>query len=316
MSPSAIRLPLSFDAAKMQADLAATRSFARVPQFGPYHRGEWAGISLWSEGGDVGTTRTGRVPSGQRFAPTEALERAPYLREVLFGLPCPKRSVRLLDLPPGGRIEPHVDAPLTFQHGIARLHVPVVTHPDVVFVIGGERCRWKEGELWWGDFSREHWVFNEGPVTRTHLVIDVEIDDFILSLFPAEFLRGAEARGIARYRAPLAASEAELRAFEIDLEVPAGVVPIPSLERGGEASVRVAHGELRLEVAGRGVLNLEPVGPGSLRVVGWASGITLERRAGGVAFVARGLPGRIAEQASADNPVVARRETLLPIRKA
>lgn len=91
------------------------------------------------------------------------------------------RLVRFLLLGPGGIIKEHSD---TFLSGrIVRLHIPVITNPDVEFNLAGERQVWQEGELWYGDFSLPHSVYNKSDTTRVHLVIDVAVDENLLKLF-------------------------------------------------------------------------------------------------------------------------------------
>jgi len=79
---------------------------------------------------------------------------------------------------------------------LLRLHLPILTHPDVAFTIEGQRMNWKAGELWYGDFSRVHSVKNDSQIVRVHMVIDVQINDFVLSLFPEDFIARRRAEGI------------------------------------------------------------------------------------------------------------------------
>jgi len=315
----AIRLPLTYDAERLRSDLEATRPFERVPQFGVYHNGEWTGISLCAEGGDPFTTRTGIVPTGQPFAYTEVLQRTPYFRELLDELRCPKRSVRLLHLPPGGRIERHSDPPLNFQHGILRLHLPIVTHPDVVFVIGEQRCVWRAGELWWGNFARPHSVYNGSPIERVHMVLDVEITDFVLDLFPEAFRRTQADGGISMHRAPITLSAEELAGFSCEVQIPAGTLPLPGLERGTLARIHVDGQDLVMFLPDRPLFRLQPVAPAEFRVVGWSSGVTIRfalngERVSEVELVIRGLPRTFLGEESADNPRLPVRTIPLQIR--
>ena len=309
MNERAIRLPLSYDVGQLQQDLSATRRFSTVPQFGVYHNGEWTGLSLCAEGGDAYTTKTGIVPTGQPFTYTEVIQYTPYFRQVLDGLSCPKRSVRLLHLPPGGRIERHADPPLTFQHGVLRLHIPIVTHPDVEFVIGDHRCVWQAGELWWGDFSLPHHVYNKSPINRVHIVIDVEINDFVLALFPQEFRLLQQHDGVVVYEAPISLSELELSRFVCDVTIPPGVLPMPSLENGVRPQFRIIAGELVMLVSERRVLTLRPISSNDFSVVGWSRGVTVHFETAGdrvlaIDLIVKGLPRNFLAQESVDNPKI------------
>lgn len=321
MQTFAIQLDRSFDVDRLRADLEATTRFGKVAQFGSYHSGDWTGLSLRSEGGDHGTTSTGLFPSGEPFEYTAVVRDTPYFRELLESFACPQRSVRLLHLSAGGRIETHVDSPLTFQHGILRLHIPIVTHPDVEFVIGGHRCAWRPGELWWGDFSQPHHVYNHSPINRVHLVMDVEINDYVLGLFPADFREAQRRDGILLHRDAVRMPLEELRRFECDVEVPADAVPHPELQRGCSAQLRVADGRLAMLTLGKVLFKLDPIGDDEFAIVGWSRAVTLRlvpsptgvERA---CLVVRGLPKAIFRAASADNPRLAVNEIPFVVARA
>lgn len=94
------------------------------------------------------------------------------------------RLVRFLVLEPDGIIKRHVD---TFLSGrVVRLHIPVITHPDVEFQLDDVRQNWQEGEFWYGDFTQPHSVFNKSDITRVHLVIDAAVDKNLLKLFSSD----------------------------------------------------------------------------------------------------------------------------------
>src|SRR5262249_44878642 len=146
-----------------------------------------------------------------------------------------------------------------FQCGSIRIHVPIVTHEKVVFSLDGERVRWREGELWYGDFSKPHWLRNESDVLRVHLVIDVEIDEWVLGLFPEDFVerRRAEGSGISLRRTPIPARDEDLRRFECSFHVPGEVMPLfgggrklAELAAGADASARVQDGRLVVSLDG------------------------------------------------------------------
>jgi len=77
----------------------------------------------------------------------------------------------LVNLKAGGRIPPHDDTGYSLM-ACARVHVPVITHEQVVFTVGGERKVMKEGELWEVNNARIHSVANEGTSDRVHLILD------------------------------------------------------------------------------------------------------------------------------------------------
>lgn len=301
LNDSAVRLPRSFDVARLQRDLEAVRDLDRAPQPGPYHDGDWTGLSLYSQGG-----RPGANPGYaglEAYAETEAIRHTPYLKEVLDSFTCAKRVVRLLALPPGAEIGEHNDAGSNFQCGSLRLHVPIVTHEKVIFTIDDRRVAWREGELWYGDFSRPHWLRNESPVLRVHLVIDVEIDDFVLGLFPPDFVERRRAEGgISMRRAVLRATDAELAPFACAFDVDGSLMPLfgggrklTELASGANAVVKPEGGRLIVSLDERPSFALERVGETSFSIVGLSAGFTvhflLERqRVAAVELEIRGLP--------------------------
>src|SRR5215472_13176446 len=182
------------------------------------------GIALYSMGGKQSTFPS--AAGTDHYQATEELQRAPYFKQILDELNCPKEVVRILFLPPEGHIKDHFDFHTSFQFGLLRLHIPIVTHPDVAFLIDGQRMNWNAGELWYGDFSKVHSVKNDSPVVRVHMVIDVQINEFVLSLFPEDFIARRRAEGISITTDPIPASETELRRFACDFKIPGEFMPM------------------------------------------------------------------------------------------
>jgi len=277
----AVRLPRTYDVARLREDLQTLRDVQGAPQPGPYHQGEWTGIALHSMGG-----KDSVFPSAagmDRYQETDNLKRAPYFKYVLDDLKCPKEVVRILFLPPGGHIKDHFDFHTSFQFGLLRLHIPIVTHSDVIFMIGGQRVIWNAGELWYGDFSKVHSVKNDSPVVRVHMVIDVQINDFVLSLFPEDYIAQRRAEGISVTREAMPASEAELRRFACDFRIPGEVMPmfvigksLATLARGAVASVRLIDGKLAVLFDNQPAFRLERVSSDTFGISGLPPGMTLQ----------------------------------------
>lgn len=302
-TPRAVRLPVRYDPERLVRDLAALEDVERDRQPGPHHAGEWQGLSLHSMGGEQ--TARPSFPGLSAYAPTRALRRTPYFAEILRELPCPKQVVRLMTLPPGGAIRSHVDLNVSFQFGLIRLHVPIETNPDVQFRIDGEDCIWKEGELWYGDFSAPHSVLNDGTRRRTHMIIDVEITDRLLALFPEECVAAQQAHGISTVRSTLCMEEDELRRFECRYRIPGEVMPLLVLQplraslRGAEAELSLVDGRLVTCIDGVPVFAHRPVATDELALVGFSSGAVMRfgfegRRVENLALELRGLPANIA----------------------
>jgi hypothetical protein len=77
----------------------------------------------------------------------------------------------LVRLKPGGVIPPHRDRNFSLAHS-HRVHVPLVTHDDVRFTIGGRFQPLKVSEVWEVNNRRVHEVMNASPVHRIHLIVD------------------------------------------------------------------------------------------------------------------------------------------------
>jgi hypothetical protein len=84
---------------------------------------------------------------------------------------CDIMRVQLAELPPGGTITPHRD--VNILAAIHRLHVPLVTHKGVKFIIAGQRFFLEEGNLYDLNNVVLHSVENKSNVMRIHLLVDM-----------------------------------------------------------------------------------------------------------------------------------------------
>lgn len=173
-----IKLAVHFDATRLQADLAGILQNEFIPHFNTaYYQGDWSAVPLRSVGG-----RANQIypdPTSTDFRDTPLLERCPYVREVLAAFPCPQRTVRFLRLKAGSSIKEHKDYSLGYEDGEVRFHIPVLTNPDVEFVLNQVRVTMGEGECWYLDFNLPHRVANRGTTDRVHLVIDCVVNDWL-----------------------------------------------------------------------------------------------------------------------------------------
>src|SRR5262249_30752037 len=65
-----------------------------------------------------------------------------------------------------------------------RLHVPIITNDRVVFHVAGERVHMQPGRLYYVNFTKKHFVRNDGDEARIHLVLDLHVNDFLRQVFP------------------------------------------------------------------------------------------------------------------------------------
>ncbi len=175
-----------FDAVRLQADLDGIVPGEYVPHFNTrYYEGDWSAVPLRSVGGRAGNIYPDPTAKNA-YAATPLLARCPYVREVLDFFACPQQSVRFLRLKAGSVVKEHTDLDLGFEDGEVRLHIPVRTNPDLVFMLGGARVMMREGECWYNNFNLPHSVDNRGTTDRIHLVIDCVVNDWLRELLLAD----------------------------------------------------------------------------------------------------------------------------------
>lgn len=188
---ASFRLSPTFDAARLQAELDAIVPTDFVPHFNTrYYQGDWSAVPLRSVGGRAGNIYPDPTAK-TAYAPTPLLEQCPYVREVLAFFKCPQQAVRFLRLKAGSVIKEHTDLDLGFEDGEVRLHIPVRTNADVIFMLGGKRIIMHEGECWYANFNLPHSVENRGSTDRIHLVIDCVVNDWLRDLLLADSARSA-----------------------------------------------------------------------------------------------------------------------------
>lgn len=77
----------------------------------------------------------------------------------------------LVRLNPGGEIAAHQDKNFSLAHS-HRVHIPVVSNPNVLFTVGDETLHLAEGEIVEINNRRMHSVTNNSPYERVHLILD------------------------------------------------------------------------------------------------------------------------------------------------
>jgi quercetin dioxygenase-like cupin family protein len=177
--PDRVRLPLNFDSRALAAEALALGDEEWIPHFNQQiYEGQWTGVALRSVGGV--TTQLYPDPAAQApYADTETLARCPAHQRALDEFKCPLLAARLLALEPGAVINEHRDYRLGFSDGEIRVHVPVVTSPEVEFVLDERRVELPVGEAWYLDLNLPHRVANRSDVTRIHLVVDCVVDEWL-----------------------------------------------------------------------------------------------------------------------------------------
>jgi len=159
-----IQLPLRFDAARLAEEVAAVpeEDWRPHPQGHPGN----SALPLIASGGDPGNDAT-KGP----MRPTPHLARLPYLRQALAAFGTVFGRTRLMRLDGNAEATPHTDTNYYWLRRV-RLHVPVVTRPEVEFLCGERRVHMPAGEAWVFDTWKTHNVLNPHPTRRIHLVAD------------------------------------------------------------------------------------------------------------------------------------------------
>lgn len=185
--PDRAHLPLSFDAARLQADLAAVEAMTWTDHFvRQNYEGQWDVLPLRHQAGATHPIMQAYTPpDATDFVDATILDRTPYFRNVLAAFLCPLKAVRLMRLTPGSRIKEHKDHDLAADWGQARVHVPVTTNPGVTFLLNREPVAMAPGQAWYLRLSDPHEVTNDGDTDRVHLVIDCDVNDWLLGQIKA-----------------------------------------------------------------------------------------------------------------------------------
>lgn len=180
------RVPLDFDPAPIQSEIDQIADSAWTPHFNTgYFSGDWSGIALRSKAGSESELYEDFHTNGDPID-TPILGRLPHVSKVLQTIHCNLLSARLLKLGPASVIREHRDYTLGYEYGVLRMHFPIRTNPQVEFLIDGDEVKMSEGECWYVDLSLPHRVKNDGQENRIHLVVDCEINEWLMSLLPPE----------------------------------------------------------------------------------------------------------------------------------
>jgi len=157
------RLPLHFDTRRLREETATL-----PPSAWAKHPKDFEGnssIRLISAGGGENDYFNGMM------LPTPHLMQSPYIRQVLASFGVVWSRSRLMKLAPFAGVRQHADVHHHWFDRV-RVHIPIITHPDVRFYCESESVHMAEGEAWIFDNWRLHRVENPIDAERVHLVAD------------------------------------------------------------------------------------------------------------------------------------------------
>jgi len=158
-----IRLPYRFDVERLRKEVSAFDMSEWLP-----HPQDYPGntsIPLISVGGEMNDDFNGPMK------PTGKLERSPYLQQVLAAFGEVFGRSRLMGLEGHCKVPEHRDVNYHWYNRV-RIHIPVITHPGVLFYCGERHVHMAAGEAWIFDSWKRHRVENNWDQKRVHLVID------------------------------------------------------------------------------------------------------------------------------------------------
>lgn len=177
-----LKFPFLFDADRLLAELNGLNE-QWVMHFNKAHyEGEWSALPLRSINGSLGNVLPENNNNGS-FMDTVLMAQCPYMKSIADHFPCEHGAIRLLNLKPGAVIKEHSDAGLFYEDGEARIHVPIITNPQVEFYLDNERMDLVAGECWYMNFNLPHRIANYGNTDRVHLVMDIFVNDKVREIF-------------------------------------------------------------------------------------------------------------------------------------
>jgi quercetin dioxygenase-like cupin family protein len=222
-----LKLPFEFDVLRLQADMKRIGESAWIAHYNKAHYdGTWTSLALLSKDGSSSSIHAS-MDNNSALKATEIMGVCLYIQEVLDVFKFEKLAVRLMRLDVGAVIKPHRDNALGYEDGEFRLHIPIVTNPDVNFVLAGERVIMNEGTCWYINANEEHAVTNNGTTDRIHLVIDGKRNEWTDGIF---FTLASES-SFQHVEKKMSLSEQELMIAELRrMNTPAALAIIEQLQ--------------------------------------------------------------------------------------
>jgi Aspartyl/Asparaginyl beta-hydroxylase len=175
------KLPQNFDKQRLKTDLRLCQSIDWILHFNQNDfTGHWSSFALRSiSGNELDILATPNTT----FQDTPTLDKCLYFKEIIDSFLCEKEAVRLLSLSPNSYIKEHRDNAAGYEDGFFRIHIPIQTNDKVIFTVNKKDLPMREGECWYANFNKPHFVSNEGETDRIHLVIDCLRNEWSDQLF-------------------------------------------------------------------------------------------------------------------------------------
>src|SRR6476661_6248313 len=195
-----LKLPVRFCGETLAREISALPSEAWMAH--PQRYDGNTSVPLVSPGGEMIHRTYGPM------APTEWLGRCPYILEIMQALNATWGRSRLMGLEAGAEVPDHVDVHYYWRTHL-RIHVPVITNPQVGFTCDDKTMHLAAGECWLLDSFYRHSVDNRGSETRIHLVLDTVGNAELWDLIQAAASEGIKEKFVAPGTAPKRALQFE-----------------------------------------------------------------------------------------------------------
>ncbi len=179
-----IKLPLTFDVARMQAEVQALNFntfiyYDAVPLRAPAHLVD-PSIPFPPPAEDFADG------SWTDWLDTSVLKKCPYLAEVIntFSQHTKVNLVRLLRLAPGAIVKEHTDPTLGLhiEKSVIRLTIPILTNDEVEFFLNGTPVPMQLGECWYLRLTDPHKINNNGSTERINMTIDMIPNEWVRTM--------------------------------------------------------------------------------------------------------------------------------------
>jgi len=176
-------LPFNLDTKLLKQDLEKCKEYNFLENYIPEnYKGKDYILPLRSIGGKVDFSIAVANQKDQ-YKDTVVMEKCLYFKKVVASFLCEKEAVRIMNLPPGKKINTQTDYNCGYEDGIFRIHVPIQTNEEVFFILNDVRLIMNEGEVWYANVNLPHSVTNNGTTNRVHLVIDCVRNEWSDNLF-------------------------------------------------------------------------------------------------------------------------------------
>lgn len=163
LSKPFIKLPFLFDADLLSQEVQQFETNTWMAH--PNRLNGNSAIPLISHGGNDNDDFSGRMQTTQHLA------RCAYTQQVMTSFGEVLARSRLMRLAAQSEVTAHVDFNYHWYNRV-RIHIPIITNPEVIFYCGDEQVHMQAGECWIFDSWRRHKVVNSSDLDRVHLVVD------------------------------------------------------------------------------------------------------------------------------------------------